>query len=150
MEKVINLEIPHVGEHILGSIDTPGLFKYLEVSETWKVLATNVLLKRWKGKMFEACKSGETKVVRLLLERFNCEENGLNIKNKRGFTAFMMACLHGHKEVVQMLLDCSETNLNARSNAGYTPFILACLGGCEEVVKLLLYHSDSNIGNIQL
>ena len=78
------------------------------------------------------------------------EENGLNIKNKRGFTAFMMACLHGHKEVVQMLLDCSDTNLNARSNAGYTPFILACLGGCEEVVKLLLYHSDSNIGNIQL
>ena len=76
MDKVINLGIPHVGENIFRSINTPGLIKFLEVSETWKVLAENVLVKRWKGKMFKASKSGETKVVQLLLECCNSEESG--------------------------------------------------------------------------
>ena len=65
--------IPHVGELIFKSIDTPELFQFALVSETWNVLAEYVLIKRWKGKMFEACKSGETKVVQLLLERCNSE-----------------------------------------------------------------------------
>merc|ERR1712049_98195 len=89
MDKVINLGIPHVGELIFGSFDTPGLIKCLEVSETWKVLAKNVMIKRWKGKMLEACQNGETKVVQLLLERCNSEESGLNIKDQDGSTALM-------------------------------------------------------------
>ena len=68
IDKVINLGIPHVGELIFESIDTPGLFQFALVSETWKILAENVLIKRWKGKMLEACKNGETKVVQFLLE----------------------------------------------------------------------------------
>ena len=109
MDKVIDLGIPHVGELIFESIDTPGLIKCLEVSETWKVLAENVLIKRWKGKMFEACKSGETKVVQLLLERCNSEESGLNIKDEEGRTAFMWACYFGHKDIVILLLDLSDS-----------------------------------------
>ena len=81
MDKIINLGIPHVGEQIFETFDTQELIKFLEVSETWKVLAENVLIKRWKGKMFEACKNGETKVVQLLLERCSSEEIGLNIKD---------------------------------------------------------------------
>ena len=92
MDKIINLGIPHVAEQILDNIDTHELIKCLKVSETWKVLAENVLIKRWKGKMFVACKCGETKVVELLLEHFDCEENRLNIKDKDGFTSFMVAC----------------------------------------------------------
>ena len=55
MDKVINLGIPHVGELIFESIDTPGLIKCLEVSETWKVLAEGVReqidypVSRWEG-----------------------------------------------------------------------------------------------------
>ena len=118
MDKIINLGIPHVAELVFESIDTPGLIKCLEVSETWKILAENVLIKRWKGKMFEACKNGETKVVQLLLEHCNVEENGLNIKNNNGVTSLMVACENGHKDVVQLLLENSERNidLNARSN----------------------------------
>ena len=78
MDKAINIGIPHVGELVFESIDTPGLIKCLEVSQTWKELAENALIKRWKGKMLEACKSGETKVVQVLLERCNSEESGLN------------------------------------------------------------------------
>ena len=46
MDKVINLGIPHVGELIFESIDTPGLINFMEVSQTWRELAENVLVKR--------------------------------------------------------------------------------------------------------
>ena len=68
MDKIINHGMPHVAEQIFDNIETQGLIECLKVSETWKILAENVLIKRWKGKMFEACKNGETKVVQLLLE----------------------------------------------------------------------------------
>ena len=39
-----------------------------------------MLLKKWEGKMLEACETGLTKIVKLLLENYNCEESGLNFK----------------------------------------------------------------------
>ena len=68
MDKVINLGIPHVGEQILENIETDGLIQFCLVSQTWIVLAENVLLKRWRNRFFEACESGKTKIVQLLLE----------------------------------------------------------------------------------
>merc|ERR1711983_740006 len=108
MDKIINHGIPHVAEQIFDNIETQGLIECLKVSETWKVLAENVLIKRWKGKMFEACQNGQTKVVQLLLERCSPEESGLNIKDVDGRTSLMIACINGHKDVVQLLLDNSE------------------------------------------
>ena len=146
MDKVINLGIPHVGELIFESIDTPGLIQYLSVSETWKVLAETVLVKRWKGKMFKACKSGKAQVVELLIKRCNAEESGLNIKDKNGWTAFMWACRNGHKDVVKLLLDNSERiDLNARTNNGKTAFMWACYKGHKDVIQLILAYSDRNI-----
>ena len=68
MEKVINLGIPHIGEKIFENIDTPGLLQCRAVSETWKALADNVLLKRYKsnGKIIEACETGLTEIVKIL------------------------------------------------------------------------------------
>ena len=127
MDKVINLGIPHIGELIFESIDTDGLFQCLSVSETWKVLAENVLMKRWKSRMFEACIRGVTQIVKLLLERGNCEFE-LNAMDNNGMTAFIGACRYGHKDIVQLLLDDSSTNidLNARSNKGLIAFMAAC------------------------
>ena len=164
MENVVNLGMPHVGENIFQSIDTPGLINCLEVSQTWNELAGNVLIKRWKGKMFEACKSGESKIVQLLLERSNAEESGLNIKDRNGITPFMWACRKGHAEVVKLLLDHSNSiiELNERSNGlyersrllltplwpiyekksfGVTAFMFACENGHKDVVQLLLEYS---------
>ena len=146
MDKVINLGIPHVGELIFESINTPELLQCTLVSETWKVLAENVLIKRWKGKMFEACKNGETKVVQLLLERCSSEESGLNIKDQRGQTPLMAACFFGHKDVVKLLLDHSKRiELNSKNKFGKTAFTLACKNGHKSVVKLLLDHTERNI-----
>ena len=139
MEKVINLGIPHVGELIFELIDTPGLIQCAMVSETWKLLAENVLMKRWKGKMLEACKNGETKVVQLLLERCNSEESGLNTRDEYEWTAFMWACKNGHKDVVKLLLNSSKRiELNASNRVGTTGFLLACKYGHKDVVKLLM------------
>ena len=126
MEKVINLRLPHVGEQIFENIKTDDLIQFLEVSTTWKVLAENVLLKRWKGKMLEACTSRRTEIVKLLLERYNSEDSGLNTRNEAGNTAFMSACIYGPKDIVQLLLD-QNLELNARNNDGMTAFMLACM-----------------------
>ena len=97
MEKIINLGIPHVAELVFDGFDTSDLINYMEVSETWKVLAEDVLIKRckrWKGKIFEACKTGKTKIVQLL----NASEN-------TGWTAIMYACGRKHIDVVKLRLD---------------------------------------------
>ena len=140
MEKVINLGIPHVSEQIFDSIETEELIEYLKISQTWKILAENVLIKKWKGKMFEACENGETKVVQFLLEHCDAEESGLNIKYSEGFNALMIACYNGHKDVVQLLLDSSEMNINSnlRCEVGWTVMMFACTNGHKYVVKLLL------------
>ena len=87
---VIALSIPHVLENIFNNLETDDLIQCLEVSPTWKIVAEKVLLKKWKGKMFEAWETGRTKVVKLLLEHYNCEENGLNVKNVDGWTSLMI------------------------------------------------------------
>ena len=70
MDKVINIGIPHVGELIFESFDTPELINCMEVSETWRELAGNVLIKRRNGKIymqiFEAFKKGKTKSAYML------------------------------------------------------------------------------------
>ena len=152
MERIIHWKIPHVGELIFESIDTPGLLKFLEVSQTWKELAGNVLIKRWKGKMYnimlEACKSGKTKRVQLLLERCKSEEIGLNIKYN-GNTPFLWACLHEHKDVVKLILYHSEhqsIDLNARDAIGRTAFMIACeFASSTDFVQLFLEYSDQRI-----
>ena len=147
MDKIINLGIPHVAEQIFENIKTQELIKCLEVSETWKVLAENVLIKRWKGKIFVACQIGETKVVKLLLERCNSEESGLNIKDECGMTGLMWACFIGWKDVVQLLLNHSERiiELNPKDDLGVTAFMLACENGHKDVVQLLLARSERSI-----
>ena len=143
MEKIINHGLPHIAEQIFDNINTDGLFQLLKVSKTWEVLAENVLLKRWKGKMLKACQQGESKVVQLLLERCNSEESGLNTKDEHGGTSFMWACRNGHKDVVQLLLEHSgRIELNARDNDGWTAFMKACYFGHKDVVQLLLDHSE--------
>ena len=145
MEKVINHGIPHVGELIFESINTQGLIQCSSVSETWKVLAENVLLKRWKGKLFQACASGRTEIVKILLE--NCVGHiNFDAKNTDGCTVFMASCKYGHKDVVQLLLDHSDANidLNAVDNNGLTAFIWACKNGYKDIAQLLLNHPKFN------
>ena len=144
MEKVINLGIPHVAEQIFESFNTEELINFMDVSKTWKALAENVLLKRWTSKSVEACKNGETKVVKLLLDNKNDEFHSETILR---WSEFMWACHNGHKDVVKLLLEHSNDHkkLNARNGHGWTPFTRACQNGHIDVVKFLLEHFDRNV-----
>ena len=62
METIINLGIPPVGEQIFESINTEDLLQFLEVSETWKVLAKNVLM--------IANDNGYKDIAQLVLKKF--------------------------------------------------------------------------------
>ena len=66
----------------------------------------------------------------------------------------MRACVNGHKDVVQLLLDHSDkVELNAKDVNGSTAFILACQqrflfatprwNGLKDVVKLLVENSKA-------
>ena len=140
--------------NIFESIDTPGLIICMEVSDTWReLMAKYVLMQRWKGKMFEACKNGQTKVVQLLLEFYNSKESGLNRRDFFGRTTLMIACKNGHKDVVQLLLDNSDSNieLNARTNWwGRTALMFACSNGHKDVVQLLLDNSERKLKELIL
>ena len=71
MESIINLGIPHVGEQIFSRLGVDDLIQCREVSQTWKILSEKAwqrLLKTWKGKMLEACETGKTEIVTLLLK----------------------------------------------------------------------------------
>ena len=152
MDRIINLDIPHIGELIFESINTKGLVKCLSVSKTWKVLVETVLLNRHKGQLFEACVREPSQVVKILLERSEkdiSELNQLNLcsnvrfANKDYFTPFMLACRNGRKDVVKLLLEYSDSksiDINAKTKAGYTAFMEACLQGRCGVVKILLEH----------
>ena len=100
MEKVINHGIPHIGEKIFESMDTPGLFTCLLVSKSWRELAENVLIESWRDRMSKACKNGETKIVQLLLKRRYFEDCGVNTVDGSGSTSLIWACANGHKDIV--------------------------------------------------
>ena len=141
MDKIINLGIPHVGEQILESLNYETLTQCLKVSKTWKIMAKKILLLRLKGKMPHAWYARETEIVKLLLENFSSEESGMNVKNKYGYTPFMVACDNGRKDVVKLFLKYSEIDFNVRDNDGNTAFVQACQRGRKDVVKLILKHA---------
>ena len=41
LDNVINLGMPHIGEQIFESLNTYNLIRFMNVSETWKILAEN-------------------------------------------------------------------------------------------------------------
>ena len=144
MDKVINLGIPHVGEKIFRGIDSQGLIGFALVSDTWKVLAESVLLKRWRGRILEACRNGKAEIVKLLLE---CSENDFDILNRQINDEMVLACKNGHNDVVKLLLTQSDIiiDLNATNSFGKTALMWACQNGHKDVVKLLLEQSERNI-----
>ena len=135
METIINLGIPHVGEQIFKSISTEDLLQFLEVSETWKVLAKNVLLKRWKGKIIQAYDTGHTKMVQLLLDHFSAEENGLTEKEIIGSDKVLL-CLTVSKSWKVLAENALVQRYKGKS-------FQACQAGKTEIVRMILEHSKS-------
>lgn len=81
-----------------------------------------------------ACTLGNTCIVEALLQKNADVEH----RTKDGCTALMFACLAGHRDVAEKLLDAeSEINVESESNKD-SPLTFACWKGHYDVVELLL------------
>ena len=144
MNRIINLNIPHIGEQIFENFEDEELIRLLSVSETWRVLASNVLLQRWRGNFADACCDASPELLKFLLANLKTEEI-LNL-NEHGYTPFQIACASGNEEIVKIILDhpdIKSMDLNAVDENGCTAFQLACELENNEVVQLLLDHTKS-------
>ena len=94
-------------------------------------------------------------------------ELAINIRTKNGRTPFHTACLHGHLDVLKILIDKSaqylasqsatkedtmtvNTLLNSRDACGTTPFMDAVLGDQTRIVDHLLKESRADRFQISL
>ena len=122
MDQIINLAIPHVGQHILSCIDTSELLTYREVSKTWMELVDNVIANRWRDLIFPACQYGQTKVVQILLNQsIKKKRINWNVRDRSGRTPLMLACGWGQVDVVNLMINHqirSKFRLNARDDYG--------------------------------
>lgn len=81
-----------------------------------------------------ACTLGNSIIVEALLHKHADVEH----RTKDGCTALMFACLAGHRDVAEKLLDAnSEVNVESDSNKD-SPLTFACWKGHQDVVTLLL------------
>ncbi|CAD6198096.1 unnamed protein product [Caenorhabditis auriculariae] len=83
---------------------------------------------------------GNIDIVRYLLETYEASQNVQVKEYDRGeelHTSVMEACMDGHMEVVQLLLDHGAP-VNLNTDSFESPLTLACCGGHHELAKLLL------------
>jgi hypothetical protein len=63
--------------------------------------------------------------------------NSINVKSKEGNTAFIIACIHGHLEIVKLLIKYN-ININESNYRGNTGLIFAAFFGHYNIVEYLL------------
>lgn len=64
----------------------------------------------------------------------------MNSKDNDGDAPLHIAALHGHKEIVELLL-ANGANVNVKDSEGRTPFDEAIRRGHEDVFELLRKHT---------
>ena len=138
MDKVINLGTALIAEQIFASLDTETLMQYQDVSQTWKVIIEGILIKR-KDSFLMACKLGNLKIVKLILEHYSDKEDRVNATDDNGWTPLMWACLKRHNHIVKFLLNHSDLKIDfdAENNDKVTAYTLACSRGYKDITKLL-------------
>jgi ankyrin repeat protein len=94
---------------------------YDDSGNTFLILACNV------GKSIE--------IVKLLLDT---PEIDVNVQNKNGKTALMLAANNKETEVVKLLLKAPGMDVNIQDKDGDTVLMYSAMYGCESIVKLLL------------
>jgi len=96
-----------------------------------------------------AAKNGNSDITRILLKETFFGLN-VNIVNKLGNTALMLAIIEGHTFIVKQLLDIAKERINFASNIDSsninreTPIILAAQKGNTDIIQLLLNYKLSN------
>ena len=84
--------------------------------------------------MCQAAADGRTEIMSLLLARNDVDPN----LPSNGSTPLAWACVYGHREAVQLLINRPEVILDPRDPELRTPFSWAARNGYEEIVEALL------------
>jgi ankyrin repeat protein len=63
----------------------------------------------------------------------------LNLRDSKGYSPFMLACYHGHRDLVELLLDWGA-DPNDKDLGGNSVLMGAAFKGHVDVMKLLLAH----------
>jgi ankyrin repeat protein len=125
-----------VGEELSGSIKEKlqnTYDQYLQgLSEKQKILINRELL-------FFAVRYDQPHLIKRCLSLNDpVKALSLNILNRHGETALMVACKSGSVEVVKELLKIDGIDIKVKSTYGETALMMACTSGSVEVVKELL------------
>ena len=88
---------------------------------------------------------GHTEIAKQLLDKKDID---VNLQNKDGNTALILASDKGHTEIAKQLLDKKDIDVNLQSKDGNTALILASYKGHTEIAKQLLDKKDIDV-NLQ-
>ena len=101
-----------------------------------EILAEKTLFQQWKGRLWEACKEGKTKIVKLLLDYG--DDTDLNAEDWDRRTSFAWACSNSHEAVAQLLVNHPSFEVNKVDDNGRTNLMWASENGLEQAVKRFL------------
>ncbi len=93
-----------------------------------------------------ASNAGYSSVVEYLLTNYKTEIN-VNHQNEYGNSALMLACVHGHLDIIKMILE-HDGDINLINSNGANGFTLAASSGRYDTSKYLFYNTDVNINII--
>ncbi|XP_048576704.1 ankyrin repeat and SAM domain-containing protein 6-like isoform X2 [Nematostella vectensis] len=117
---------------------------YLETRTTIKPQSRGQNQKPFRPSIIEAAKNGDMQNIKNLLE---VNQNDINASDDDGATPLIFACMGGHHNVAQLLLD-RGANIDAQDKiSGWTALMQATYYGHRLLVKLLI-ESGANV-NIQ-
>ncbi len=90
-----------------------------------------------------ASNGGYSTIIEFLLTNYRTEIN-VNHQNEYGNSALMLACIHGHLDIITMLLTHGG-DVNLLNSNGANGFTLAASNGRYDVCKHLFYNTNVNI-----
>lgn len=102
--------------------------------ETWTPLLLACLAKiKHDGAAAATANDGILEIVKLLIEH----KALVNVRNRDGETALMLAIMNGYDAVVEYLM-AHDASLEVTDNYGNTPLFYACTYGRKRIVELLM------------
>ncbi|MFI5334808.1 MAG: ankyrin repeat domain-containing protein [Chlamydiales bacterium] len=94
--------------------------------------------------LHEACENGDLKTVKTLLQSRDAL-NLVSTPDLKGVVPLLYACMNGHEEIAELLLDAGA-DVNSRDPAGGTAFYYACIAKSWNLARLLMdYKGDANL-----
>ena len=110
----------------------------------------NVTLRKILSVYGKGCIEGNFISVQKIIQQSSDSGLIIHAKNDDGFTGFMFACLQGHVNIVNLILNHKEGRnaLNAQNRMGENGFIIACKNDQSQVIKMILEHPNTTFDSV--